>query len=306
MTSAAAYFDLQVNGYGGVDFNGDDLTADALHTACQRLRNDGVGASLATVITDHLPLMCRRLARLVELRERDPLAADVIVGLHVEGPFINPKRGYVGAHPPDAVVPGDADAALRLLDAGAGLVRILTLAPECDPQQIVTRTVSRRGVVVSAGHTDADRDVLNAAVDAGLSMFTHLGNGCPAELPRHNNIIQRVLAIADRVRIGFIADGVHVPMFALKNYLRLAGAENSFVVSDAMSAAGLGPGVYRLGRNEVKVGEDCAARSPDGSHLMGSAVTMARSAALLGQAGFTADEVHRLTFDNPRRAVGLA
>jgi N-acetylglucosamine-6-phosphate deacetylase len=136
-------------------------------------------------------------------------------------------------------------------------------------------------------------------------MFTHLGNGCPAEMPRHDNIIQRVLSIADQLRIGFIADGVHIPLFALKNYLTLAGLSNCFVVSDAMSAAGLGPGIYRLGRNEVAVGEDSAARSPDGSHLMGSAVTMMRSAALLSQIGFSSQQVRELTSVNPAKAIGL-
>src|SRR5688572_15339417 len=115
------YFDLQVNGYGGVDFNDDDLTADGLHRACEKLRHDGVEAILATIITEQVPTMCRRLAKLVELRERDELAKQLIAGLHIEGPFINESNGFRGAHPLDAVRPADVDVAKALLDAASGL-----------------------------------------------------------------------------------------------------------------------------------------------------------------------------------------
>ena len=97
MTAAAAFFDLQVNGYAGVDFNQDDLDADQLHCACERLEEDGVAGFLATIITDDLAAMCRRLSRLAELREIDPLAKRVIAGVHIEGPFLNNRDGYRGA-----------------------------------------------------------------------------------------------------------------------------------------------------------------------------------------------------------------
>src|SRR5688572_27545318 len=107
--SESGYFDLQVNGYAGVDFNQDELSGEALHHACQRLRTDGVGAILATVITEQVPVMCRRLERLVTLRGQDPLSAEVIAGFHVEGPFISAKDGYRGAHPVDAVRPANSE-----------------------------------------------------------------------------------------------------------------------------------------------------------------------------------------------------
>ncbi|WP_075090482.1 hypothetical protein [Verrucomicrobium spinosum] len=89
-------FDLQVNGYAGTDFNRDGLTAEALHHACECLRADGVSGILATIITDELPAMENRLATLASLREADPLAQEIIAGFHIEGPFINPEKGYVG------------------------------------------------------------------------------------------------------------------------------------------------------------------------------------------------------------------
>src|SRR5688500_18366672 len=127
------YFDLQVNGYGGVDFNTDDLTAEQLHRACEKLHADGVAGILATIITEKVDLMCARLRRLVELRERDPLATKIIAGIHIEGPFISAKNGYRGAHPLDAVMDANTETTKRLIDACGGLLRVMTLAPERDP-----------------------------------------------------------------------------------------------------------------------------------------------------------------------------
>ena len=297
------YFDLQVNGYGGVDFNRDDLAADELHRACATLERDGVEAILATVITEDVSRMCARLARLVELRERDELAQRIITGLHVEGPFISPLDGYRGAHPADAVIPGDVNVMSRLLDAGGGLVRIVTLAPECDEDLRVTRVLADRGVVVSAGHTDASLDQLRAAIDAGLGMFTHLGNGCPMTMHRHDNIVQRALHLRERLWLCFIADGVHVPPVALKNYLDLADTDRSIIVTDAIAPAGLGPGRYTLGRWDLTIGEDRVARSPDGSHFVGSATTMRVAHRNLREMGLNDAECQALLCDNPRRAM---
>ncbi len=307
MTAEPTYFDLQVNGYGGVDFNRDGLTADELHRACERLERDGVGGCLVTIITERLDTMCRRLANLARLRDADPLAKRRLAGVHIEGPFINETDGYRGAHPRDAIRPATPDAMNRLLDAAAGLTRIVTLAPERDAAFKVTRLLAGQGIVVSAGHCDPSLDQLRAAMEAGLSMFTHLGNGCPMQLHRHDNIIQRALSLAGRLWLCFIADGAHVPFVALGNYLRLAGPERCVVVTDCIAPAGMGPGRYSLGRWDLEVGEDMVPRSPDGAHFVGSAITMKQSAANLRRCLGLPERVAReLTCHNPRRAIGLA
>jgi len=299
------FFDLQVNGYGGVDFNTDGLTDTQLNAVCQRLEGDGVGGILATIITADLDAMCRRLRTLCQLRDRDPLAKRMIAGIHIEGPFINETPGFRGAHPADFVRPATESLMKRLLEAAGGLCRIVTLAPERDPGLEVTRMLARAGVVASAGHCDPSLDKLKAAVDAGLSMFTHVGNGCAMTIHRHDNIIQRALSLSDRLWLTFVADGVHLPWPALRNYLRAAMPERSIVVTDAMSAAGLGPGRYTLGHWDVLVGQDMVARAPDGSHLIGFAGTMPRSHQnLVNHLGLSQAEADRLTIDNPRAAVG--
>ncbi len=302
----AGFVDLQLNGYAGIDFNRDGLTAEALHHVCRRLEADGVAAFLPTVITDQPAAMCGRLAALARLREADPVAKRLIPGLHIEGPFLNPAEGYRGAHPHDAMGPADPEVMRRLLDAGAGLTRIVTLAPECDPGARVTRMIADAGVRVSGGHSNATLDQLRQGIDAGLSMFTHVGNGCPLQLHRHDNIVQRVLSLAGELWLTFIADGAHLPFFVLANYLRLADPGRAIVVSDGIAPAGLGPGRYTLGRREVVVDEDMVPRAPDRSHFVGSAVTMRQSAENLRTGlGLSHEVVHRLTVENPRRALGL-
>jgi N-acetylglucosamine-6-phosphate deacetylase len=99
---------------------------------------------LATVITDTLEAMAERLTKIVEMRELDPLVRDMVAGVHIEGPFINAERGYVGAHPAAAVRPAEVDAMRRLLDAAGGLTRIVTLAPENDPDFAVTKFLAKQ------------------------------------------------------------------------------------------------------------------------------------------------------------------
>jgi N-acetylglucosamine-6-phosphate deacetylase len=298
------FIDLQVNGCYGVDFNSDALNAEQLHSACLRLQADSVAGILATIITDDVERMAARLVRLARLREQNPLAAKVILGVHIEGPFINEQPGYVGAHPAEHVRAADPDIMKRLLDAAAGLVSLVTLAPERDPGMKTTRFLAERGVLVSAGHSDASLDQLHAAIDAGLTMFTHLGNGCPTLLPRHDNIIQRVLSLADRLSICFIADGVHVPYTALGNYLRIAGIDRTVFVTDCIAAAGLGRGRYALGNQPVVVDEEGATWSADRSHLMGSAITMPCMAAKAQrELRLAPEDIERLVCGNARRVL---
>lgn len=306
MAKEQRFFDLQVNGYAGVDFNRDDLSLEDLHRACEKLAADGVAGALATVITESLDKMAERLARIARLREEDPVISRVIYGLHIEGPFIDPSDGFRGAHPVDAVRPAEVGAMKKLLEAGAGLVRLVTLAPEHDEGLKVTRMLASQGVVVSAGHCNPDLEQLKAAIDAGLSMFTHLGNGCPKLLPRHENIIQRALSLSDRLWLCFIGDGVHVPYPALGNYLRAASISRCIIVTDCVAPAGLGPGRYTIGRWELDVGEDMVVRAPGEAHLVGSGATMRYCYRnLLERMGLSRRQAVSLTRLNPQRALGV-
>ena len=151
------FFDLQVNGYAGVDFNAIGLDSEQIGNACTLLAEHGVTGVLATIITDHLDAMCRKLDRLAQLHK------DPVIGIHIEGPFISARPGFVGAHPAEHVQPATVDAMKRLLDAAQGLTRMVTLAPEQDPGGLVTRYLHDQGILVSAGHCDASIEQLRTA-----------------------------------------------------------------------------------------------------------------------------------------------
>ena len=121
----------------------------------------------------------------------------MIAGFHIEGPFLNESPGYIGAHPPDYAIMGNIDDAKRLLDSAQGLTKLVTLAPERDPNYRVTSMLKELNITVSAGHCNPTQDEMAEAIENGLTMFTHLGNGCPMTLERHDNIIQRILEISD-------------------------------------------------------------------------------------------------------------
>ena len=303
----SGYVDLQVNGYAGVDFNADDYSDEAVRSVCNRMLADGTQIALATVITASLDKMVARVSRIASLIDSDPIVHDRIGGIHVEGPFLNPAEGYIGAHPTSASIPADCDIAMRLLDAGRGYIKLWTLAPERDPGALVTSFLTQQKVVVAAGHCDSTIDQLKEGIDHGLRLFTHLGNGCPGLLPRHDNIVQRVLSLSDRILISFIADGHHVPPFALKNYLSLIPNENIVIVTDAISAAGLGPGKYELSGQTVEVDEDGAAWASCRTHYAGCATTFPRMVDVLREhVSATDEQIEAWLQHNPARLLGLS
>ncbi len=300
------FFDLQVNGYAGIDFNQNGIKTDDLHKACSRLKDDGVSGILATIITANADDMKIRLRQIVQTREHDPLVREIIYGFHIEGPFLSPEQGFCGAHPTDLMMPANQDIMNELLDAASGLTRIVTLAPELDKGYQIIQSLTEKGIVVSAGHCNPSLDELSAAIDSGLSMYTHFGNGCPNKLPRHDNILQRVLSLRKKLWITFIADGIHVPFFALKNYLSLVGMERSIIISDAMAAAGAEPGIYKMGQMEVEIKANRISELADKSSLAGSATDMTTiKQNLIKHIGLNIQQVAQMTSLNPKRAIGL-
>jgi N-acetylglucosamine-6-phosphate deacetylase len=269
-----AYVDLQVNGYVGVDFNDPRTSPEAIHRAAAAMQADGVELALPTIITAGVEAMSQCMANIRQAVQTNAVTASIFQGLHIEGPFISPIPGYIGAHPMRHALRQDLSAMEGLLAAGGGLVRLVTLAPEVDPQGRMTKMCRERGVLVAAGHSDASLDQLDECIASGLRLFTHLGNGCPRQMDRHDNIIYRALRRADQLRFTLIADGFHVPELLFRNLLQWVPLERLAVVSDAISAAGLGPGTYQLGEREVTIGSDRAARDPSGEHFVGSASTM--------------------------------
>ncbi len=298
--------DLQINGAFGVDFASPALTLEQLENCCTLLRQEGVSAILATIITDTIPNLCRALQHLNVLRSQSSLIADVIQGFHVEGPFLSDQPGFVGAHDPQRTAEATIDAAESLFEAASGRLRLVTLAPERDRRGEVTKWFTGQGVVVSIGHSNASLEELDQAIRSGASLVTHYGNGCPLQLARHDNILQRLLYFADALTFTMIADGVHLPKFFLENLLRVIGQDRLVVVSDAILAAGCGAGDYELAGRPIRVGVDGIPRTPDGLYLAGSGWTQRTMDHWMAtELGWDQRLRYQLLVANPAKVLGI-
>lgn len=270
--NAAGLFDFQVNGFGGVDFQRDDLTSTEFAHAVAALRKHGTSGIFATLITDEIDALCRRFAALEKLCATVPSAGAAILGYHLEGPWLSPTPGYRGAHPAGPMrAPTSADYE-RLQAAAHGRLRLITLAPEWPGSAEFIAAVTQQGVHVSLGHTNASEAEIDEAIRAGARFCTHLGNGCPLELPRHDNIVQRLLA-RDELTACFIPDGIHLPKGVLKNFVRAKPAGRVLFTTDAMAGAGAPPGRYTIGPHLIAVGADGVARQPGEKNFAGSTLT---------------------------------
>lgn len=276
--------DIQVNGYAGVDFQRDDCTAAELERAIEGLAQAACGRILLTLITARWEAMLARLRHYQALRAASPRLRQRIAGWHLEGPFMSPKPGFHGAHPPEHMV-APTPAHLHALKAVVGdEPTLLTLAPEWPEAPAAIRLARDLGFHVWLGHTDATAEQIAAAVDAGAEGYTHLGNGCPGELHRHDNIIFRVLD-EPRLRASLIADRIHISPVLFRLMHQVLGPERLCYTTDAMAAAGAGPGTYDLAGLKVEVGADGIVRQPGKSNYAGSSLApiegIRRAAAML-------------------------
>lgn len=305
------FVDLQINGVQGVDFNSASLSLDEWSRALRALRADGTEAFLPTVITDSIPALIDKLDRLACLCEQDGDpgigGGSKPAGIHLEGPYLSDKPGYIGAHPKVHAKDADLEEMKRLFDAAQGWLKFVTLAPERDQGGKVTRWLVDQGVLVAAGHTDASIDELKRGIDSGLSLFTHLGNACPPTVPRHDNIVHRAIALRDSLKITLIADGHHLPLWLIESWVGIFGIDRVAIVSDAISAALLPPGLHRLGGQVVAVGEDGVPRSEDRTHFVGSGATLGMMAGLLRrETSLSEASLAQMLCENPRGWFDIA
>tara|TARA_Y100001970_G_scaffold275440_1_gene376666 strand:+ start:997 stop:2058 length:1062 start_codon:yes stop_codon:yes gene_type:complete len=295
--------DLQVNGFGGVDFNSPDLTPEKLQKSLEAMLTTGVSTCLPTIITASEENMKNCLSNLENSRESIPLAKSMIAGYHLEGPFISKLEGFSGCHPIQHISEIDYEMFLRLQEAAEGKILMITLAPELEGSiEFIEKVVSEE-IIVALGHTNASSEKIRSAIDAGASISSHLGNGTSTKLNKNKNPIIAQLS-EDRLYASFIADGFHLDPEVLKVYLRAKGTERIIITTDATAGAFAPPGKYKFGYLDLLVGNEPVVLNKETSRPIGSAVTLDRCVCnLINWYGTTLEEAVKWAGTNGKKLL---
>ncbi len=265
--------DLQVNGFGGIDFNTPGISAQDLQKSLEAMLASGVTTCLPTLITaseDHLKSCFKDLEN---SRNSCPLAKAMVVGYHLEGPFISPNLGFSGCHTVKEIVEADRDMFLRLQEKADGKICLVTLAPELNGAIPFIEYLVSQGITVAIGHTAAGFEKIHEAVIAGAKLSTHLGNATRSELSKNNNPIISQLS-EDNLSASFIADGYHLSPEVLKVYLRAKQSKRIILITDATAGAAAEPGIYNMGNLELNLESEPVIFNKNTSRPIGSAVTL--------------------------------
>jgi len=299
------FVDLQVNGRMGLGFSAPGLTVEDVRTVARDLAARGTVAFCPTIITAPADVYRDNLRTLAEAME-DPEIGGRMPGIHLEGPFISPEPGAVGAHPKGHVRDPSIEWFDRFQEWARGRIRILTLAPERPGAPELIRHAVRQNVLVALGHHMAQDGELEEGVEAGGTLCAHVGNGLPNLLHRHNNPLWWELA-SDDVTGLFITDGHHLPADLIKVALRAKTVERFIVVSDASPLAGMPPGRYTIfGDLPVVVDETGRISSARTQSLAGSHASMLDCMNYLASLDLLDEaDLWRVGFENPLRALGL-
>lgn len=300
------FIDLQVNGYLGSDANADDVDPDVILALTKKMLALGVTTFLPTVITASEEKIVHALRAIADARRADPIVAQAIPFVHVEGPFISPNDGPRGAHDREYVRPASLSEFDRWQSACGDLVGMVTVSPHDDTALAFISAIADKGIVVAIGHSHATPAQIHAAADAGATLCTHLGNGLGSPLPRHPNLLWAQLA-EDRLAATFIADGHHLPTDTLKSMLRAKGVSRSILVSDVVSLGGMPTGIYQTHvGGAVEVTSDGSIISASGGGFLAGAyrplaVGIAHAASI---DGVSLGGAIQMVTENPGRFAG--
>jgi N-acetylglucosamine-6-phosphate deacetylase len=292
---APGYIDPHVHGGGGAQCNTSD--PEEIAAVARFHANHGTTGLLATTVAAPIEELESALDAIARC------SAPTLLGAHLEGPFLSPQQP--GAMDPELFMDPDLEQLRRLLEAGAGRTRVMTLAPELPGSLELVERLTRESIVASIGHTDATDAEVRAAVDAGASAATHVFN---AMAPWHHRAPGAVGAVLDLpgVSCELICDGVHVDPVAMRLLFRAKGVSGMRLVTDAMSAAGMPDGEYRLGGRSVSVAGGRAVIAGSGS-IAGSNLTMERAVQnAVRLIGVSVPEAILMASANSARLLGMA
>jgi N-acetylglucosamine-6-phosphate deacetylase len=307
---APGFIDVQVNGFGGMDYNDPASPHEGIAASIRTMFTTGVTRFFPTVITgseERITGALRNLRAAKDEMQRSGMPeGQAMEAFHVEGPHISPETGPRGAHPLEHVRPPDVEEFKRWQEAADGHIRLVTVSPEWAGMPGYVKEVVRAGVVASIGHTKATGEQIRAVVDAGATMSTHLGNAAHPSLPKTQNYIWEQLA-EDRLTPSFVLDGIHIPGPFFRAAVRAKGVERAILVTDAVMPAMCKPGPYRLGQVDVELHENGSVTLRGENRLAGSALRMDHAignSVRLG--GISLREALAMATINPARAARVA
>jgi N-acetylglucosamine-6-phosphate deacetylase len=299
--AAPGFVDVHIHGAGGHDVM--EGTEEALKAVSSTIARHGTTSFVATTVTASPDAICHSAEGIARYFGMQHVASDPraeVLGVHFEGPFINPLRR--GVHPPEFLKLPSADLLARFIAAAKGRAQILTIAPELLGAMPCIEAARKAGMVVGIGHTDATYEQARAAIARGAHHAVHVYNAMRPFSHRDSGVIGAVLTTPE-VTAELIADGVHVDETAMRLLLQAKGAGGVILISDGISATGMPDGKYMLGTFEVTVsGGIC--RNAEGK-LAGSTLTLDRALRNIVNLGAPlADAVRMLTL-NPAKLLGL-
>jgi N-acetylglucosamine-6-phosphate deacetylase len=296
--------DIQLNGFAGVDLSSDPtLDPEKAISILPAIWETGVTTFCATLFTDTIEQLEHNFRVLEEARRLDAHFAQTVPCYHLEGPYLSPG-GARGAHNTALMRSPNWDEFARLQEAAGGNIAIVTLAPELPGAYDFIRRARAAGVLVAIGHTDATPEQIHEAIAAGARLSTHLGNGCPNFIHRHQSPIWAQLA-SHRLSASLICDGFHLPPDLVRVIQRVKGTDRCILITDAVHLAHLAPGRYWMVGLEVELLPSGQVVTVDRQSMAGSTLTMNRAVTVFAKfAGVSLGEALQAATTNPGRLLG--
>ena len=300
---APGLVEVQINGYMGVDFSGEDLTLEGVRKATRELWKAGVTTYLPTLISQSHERLKNNFTVLGKALN-DPEIGASIAGFHLEGPYMSPVKGFRGAHLKKYIRKPDWEEFTQYQKAARNGIKLVAIAPEVEGAIPFIRKSVESGVEVTLAHHNGSAEEIKAAADAGASMSNHLGNGCANMINRHHNPLWPQLA-DDRLTPSIIADGYHLTQEEVQTFYKVKGPDNMILVSDALDLAGLPPGKYERDGRILELTENVV-KFPDQNVLAGAASPISKCVAnMMEFTGCSLKDAIRMASTNPARHFDL-
>jgi N-acetylglucosamine-6-phosphate deacetylase len=302
---APGLIDNQINGFANVDFSGDDLTAEGVLSATEAILREGVTTFMPTLITNSHANLVRNFRILDEACKKYKIVASCIPGFHLEGPYISPEDGFRGCHPAGHVRKPIWDEFSEYRAASGGKIIQVTVAPEIEGAQDFIKRCASEGIVVALGHTNANSEQINKAVENGARLSTHLGNGCANLIHRHNNPLWPQLD-NDRLTATIIADGNHLLPEEIRVFIRAKGLNRIILTSDVIYLAGMAPGIYTFSGMRVILKEDGMLLNAEQNVLAGASFPLRKGVEnIMRFAGLPLKDAICLASENVAKVYGF-